>query len=243
MKKISLLIIFLFLLFVGKSVYAEDNTCDAKTRNELSTLASNITISYEIETKTESVSAEQAAIDGVTSASYDYINIKIYNLSSKLRIDGKNDRTGSTFTINYRYIGQDGAVTIPKLLSSITSNYVFEVYGIDTCSTTKLRTFKMTVPRYNYLADMEICSDIQDYYLCQPLVTYDIDDDVAYKQIENYANKVSNSQEENKTNTNGSTISKKISKLSNNKKYVALIVVLVGAFITLLILKRKRSDR
>lgn len=233
-------LLFLILCFVGVASVNAANTCDINTKNKLLTMAGNLNITYEVD-KAAPITLEEEEAGKVP---YDYIKIKIYNMNTKIRVKVINETNGNVFNVNYKNIGADGAVTIKKVISSKISNYKFIVYGNKECYDTALKTYKMTLPRENYLSNLEICANIQDYYLCQPLVTYDINDDFAYRAITEYAaKKEEEGSSKDKASDNTSVIRKTLTSFSNNKKYFSLVIILVGVIATLVILKKKRSDR
>ena len=234
------LLLFLFLSLLGIREVRANSVCDVNTKSKLMNLATNLNITYEVELAPP-ITLEDEANGKIP---YDYIKIKIYNLNTKLRVKAINETNGNVFNINYKNIGADGAVTIKKVLSSKVNNYKFVVYGNSDCYDVILKTFKLTLPRQNYLSNLDMCQDIQDYYLCQPLVTYEINDDYAYKAIAEYAAKREEEGNKNdKSKDNTGIIRKTLTSFSNNKKYISLIFIAIGIVITLLILKKKRSDR
>jgi len=234
------ILLFFILCFSGVMVVKANTTCDVNTRSKLINMATNIKITYDVDLAPPITLEDEE--NGIIP--YDYIDVKIYNLNTKLRIKAINETNNNTFNINYKNIGSDGAVTIRKVISSRVTNYKFVIYGnTDECYDVVLKTYKLTLPRQNYLSNLEMCQDIQDYYLCQPLVTYDINDDYAYNAINEYLEKRENEGKKDKASDNTSIIRKTLSNFSDNKKYISLVVVAVGIVITLLILKKRRSDR
>ena len=235
-----IVLLFLFCSLLGVSVVKAENKCDINTKSKLISLATNLNITYDVELAPP-ITLEDEENGKIP---YDYIKIKIYNLNTKLRVKVINETNGNVFNVNYKNIGSDGAVTIKKVLSSKINNYKFVVYGNSDCYDVVLKTFKLTLPRQNYLSNLDMCQDIQDYYLCQPLVTYEINDDYAYRAIADYAAKREAEGDKNdKSKDNTGIIRKTLTSFSNNKKYISLIFVVIGIVITFVILKKKRSDR
>ena len=217
---------------MGMSVVKADETCSVTKKSELMTLASKLSFTYEIE--------DSDNVDDV-----DYFSVKIYNLNSKLRVVATNETNNKDYFIDYKDIIEDGSVTIKRPISSNITNYKFVVYGNNECRTTSLRTYRMTLPRANYLAGIEKCRSIQDFYLCQPYVTFEINDDTAVRAIDNYLKKQEEKElkEEENEKSNTGVISKTLTGLSNNKVYFALIVIAVGIVATVLVLRKRKSVR
>lgn len=248
MKKILLVLVsfLLSLTIVNADENGENNTCSNVTKTELMKYASNVVVTYEEET----VEVERYIEGGegdegeLATLPQSYLNIKIYNINSKINVIATNLDSKEKFNVTYKYIGTDGAVTIRRKLYNQLGNYKFEVYGANECSSEVLRTMKLTLPRYNFLADMDMCSDIQDYYLCQRLVTYDIDTGSAYALIDEYKESLAENDLANeKTKEEEGTSTRIINKISNNKSVVVIVVLVIGVILTVFILIRRRKER
>lgn len=233
-------------LFIGlKMVYAEDDTtCNAVSLNELRTMAANIKVSYVPTTLQEEIPYDEES--GATSMTTRYLDVKIYNITSKLYVRteaGGDNLTSSTHVISLKNVGSDGAATIRQKAINQPITYTFTVfsdaYG---CTGRTLRTMKLTLPRFNYYSELDICQDIPDYYLCQQYTTYKVDGATFYDKVDEYKAKLL-AQNENKENTDDNTgiISKTISSVSKYKYVVVGVVVAIGVVITVVILRRKKS--
>lgn len=233
-------------LFIGlKMVYAEDDTtCNAVSLNELRTMAANIKVSYVPTTIKENMPYDEES--GTDYMTVRYLDVKIYNITSKLYVrteaSGENT-TSSTRVVSLKNVGADGAATIRHKAINQPITYTFTVfsdaYG---CTGRTLRTMKLTLPRFNYYSELDICQDIPDYYLCQQYTTYKVDGATFYDKVDEYKAKLL-AQNENKENTDDNTgiISKTISSVSKYKYVVVGVVVAVGVVITVVILRRKKS--
>ena len=242
MKNIVMKFIFVcFLFFVCINITkAEDDSCSVTKKSELMTLASKLSVTYEI-IETDNVDEE-----GNYALQPDYFHVKIYNLNSKLRVFGTNETEGKEFQLDYTNIVEDGSLTIRRLISGKVTNYKFVIFGMEDCRNTALRTFRITLPRANYLSGIEKCKDIQDFYLCQPYVTFEINDDVAMKTIANYIEKKESQEEKNEkaeNSSNNNIISKTITSFSDHKVYFSLIVIAIGVVATVLVLRKRKSGR
>ena len=243
MKNISIKLIFGFIMiFIGVTAVRADNSCSVTKKSELMTMASKLSVTYEV--YENDYTGESTADEDIAYAGVDFFDVKIYNLNSKLRIEAINETNNKTYYVTYRDIVEDGSVTIRRPVSSKVTNYKFIVTGADDCRNTTLRTFRLTLPRANYLANMEQCLDIQDFYLCQPYVTFEIDDSVALKTIDEYIKKQETKQKnEEKEKGNTSVISKTLTGFSNHRKIFSVVIILIGVCATVLILRKRKSGR
>lgn len=254
-KRILLLILAFFMTFIGKvsALEEKDNTCNAVSVSELRAQAANVKISYIEEYETEMTEGEP---DDDGSQQYvetknAYLKIKIYNLTSKLYImpsmdnvseEIENPFDGKIFTVED--VGTDGAITIKQKPTTQVINYTFKIvsdeYG---CNGKTLRTVKITLPMYNYYADLSICQDIPEYYLCKRYVTFDPSNNPDFeKKVNDYKATLGKQREENKEEDEN-TISSTLESVSKYKYVIVGVIVAIGVVITVLILRRKRSDK
>ncbi len=250
MKKRSILLLTIMLgvfLFIGNVKAEEDRTCNAVSLNELRTAAANIKVSYVPGSNVEEYN--EGGPIGVDTLPMRHLDVKLYNLTDRLyvRFETSGDKIGSEKNVlTYRNIGPDGAVTIRQQAVTETVTYTFKVfsdaYG---CSTKTLRTIRLTLPRFNFYSQLDICQDIPDYYLCQEYTTYKVDGSTFYTKVDDYKAKLL-AQEEKKNGVdlddNTGIISKAVSTVSKNKYIIAGVIVLAGVIATIYIIKRKKSD-
>lgn len=251
MKKRSILLLTIMLgvfLFIGNVKAEEDRTCNAVSLNELRTAAANIKVSYVPGSKTVNEGTDPNS--GFSQdVEYKHLDVKLYNLTDKLyvRVETSGNKVnGDEMIVSARNIGPDGAVTIRQQAQTETITYTFKVYSDSYgCSTKTLRTIRLTLPRFNFYSQLDICQDIPDYYLCQEYTTYKVDGSTFYTKVDDYKAKLL-AQEENKNGVdlddNTGIISKAVSTVSRNKYIVAGIVVIAGVIATIYIIKRKKSD-
>ena len=101
---------------------------------------------------------------------------------------------------------------------------------------------KLTLPRFNYYSELDICQDIPDYYLCQQYTTYDVDGATFYDKVDEYKAKLAAQAEESEaTDDNTSIINKAISGVSKYKYVVVGVIVAIGVVVTVLILKKRKK--
>lgn len=241
-KKIFVIIFMLaFFLMIGNVSAAEDkeNMCTPTQLSELRSMAANVKVTYVPVTEAEKLTTPNGE-SGADYVSKRYLDIKIFNLNTKLIVNAKNGI--DSFTITSNDIGGDGAVTIRQPASTSAINYEFEVtsllYG---CSLETLRTIKLTLPKYNYYSQLDVCDDIPDYYLCQPYTTYSVDGGTFYDKVDEYKAKLSTLEKEKEENNNTSFVTNTMSGISKYKYLIVGIVVVVGVVLTIFVLKKKGS--
>ena len=141
-------------------------------------------------------------------------------------------------------MGPDGSITLKQKAFNQIITYTFEIYGSTTsgCYSEKLRTIKLSLPKYNYYSSLEMCDGIPDYYLCKEYVDFDIDDATATETIKKYKEKLESGElDEEEIKDNTSIFSKTISNISDNKYIYAGIIVVIGVAITIVIIRRRRN--
>lgn len=249
MKKRSLvLIIFMIGMFMLRcNVYAaEDRSCNASSLNELRTAAANVKVSY-VPT-TLHVDNDGNSTNGEDSTEAKYLDVKIYNVTEGLivRVNASGNRVvDDEKIVTYRNVGPDGSITIRQPVQREMITYIFTIFSTSYgCVNKTLRTMKLTLPKFNYYSQLSICSDIPEYYLCQEFTTYKIDGSNFYDKVDEYKAKLLEQEEKGEliVDDNTSIISKAASAVSNHKFIIVGIIVLVGVIVTIVILKRKKSD-
>lgn len=243
MKKenIFLMIIMAVSTFMFTStVFAaeKEKTCTAMQLGELRELASNIKVTYF--PRAMIVDTSEDIETGATKYTARYIDIKIYNMHSKLYIDVQNDSNFKD-VVSIANLASDGTITFRQDMVSKKVNYVFKVmsdeYG---CQGNTLRTIKLSLPMYNSYSELEICSEIPEYYLCQEFVTSPVDGATFYDKVDAYKAKL---LEQNKNNGEDNTggINKTFASASKYKYLIVGVIVALGVIITIVIIKRREN--
>ena len=235
------MIVSLFLF--TNTVFAEDgetNTCSAKQLSELRQIASNVKVSYL--PKTEIVENDYVDVEtGATKYTKRYLDIKIYNMNTKLYVEVKND-DGYESVVSITELGDDGTITFRQAPLSKKVNYTFTIksdaYG---CETNVLRTIRMTLPMFNAYSQLDICAEIPDYYLCQEYVTQQVDGTTFYDRIATYKEKLDGQGEVAEDQNNTGTVNKIFKDASKIKYLIVGIIVVLGVVITIVIIKRKEN--
>lgn len=240
-----LIIIASSFLFLGNVFAEEDNTCNAVNFNKLRTQASNIRVSYipdEIVKLTD-----PDAETGATTVTRNILDIKIYNITSNMYV--KVVSSGANISkdehiITLDDVAPDGSATIRQPAQKEPITYEFTVYSDSYgCSTRVLRTFKMTLPRYNSYSELEACEEIPEFYLCQKYTTFAVDGETFYNRVDDYKSKLTNQVEDSDgiDSEDNNLLSGTISAVSKNKYIIVGIIVAIGVILTILILRKKRS--
>lgn len=226
-------------MFTGR-VYAEEEVkaCTAMQLGELREIASNVKVTYV--PKTVVVQTDPDPETGSTTYTAKYIDIKIYNMHSKLYIEASNDE-GYEQVATIHDLGTDGTVTFRQEVLDRKINYVFTVksteYG---CDNQVLRTVKLSLPIYNAYSQLDICSDIPDYYLCQEFVTSPVDGATFYDRVDAYKAKLLE-QGDGEGEDNTGTINRTFANASKYKYLIVGVIVALGVVITVVIIKRKEN--
>lgn len=232
------------LMGIGIVKAAEDTTCNAVSLNELRTLAANVKVSYVPITTTEEAPYDEES--GTSTAIVRYLDVKVYNIMSKLYVRteaGGNNVTSSSHLLTLSNVGADGAATIRQKSISEPVTYTFTIfsdaYG---CTGRTLRTMKLTLPRFNYYSELDICQDIPDYYLCQQYTTYQVDGATFYDKVDEYKAKLAAQAEESEeADDNTNIINKAISGVSKYKYVVVGVIVAIGVVVTVLIIRKRKN--
>ncbi len=247
----------LFLILIGfisfGVVYAEGETntqnknpldvqCPTSSLAKVQKDASTVQVSYEpYEFKPE-------GFDDPSSPNYStliyYMDVKIRNLPESAYIQVTNTQ-GGDFKADEDNADSDGVITIRQKDTSAVVNYTFEVKARTyDCYGTTLRTIKLSVPKYNAYSKRQVCTDIPDYYLCQPYILYDVnaanflDSVTKYKEKLTKENASTEKELQNKTNI----VSKAAKTISKNRYWIIGGIVLIGVVATVIIVKKKRSS-
>ena len=251
MKKKNIVFIFILTLltitFIGK-VNAEDKddvpVCSNSRLSELRKQASNLKVTY-VPVKVE----EQQKPDpenGITKVSENYVEVKLFNMTSQLRAHVIVNGGSGSYEKDVTYLDEkpdDDSITFRQLASNVNIEYTFEIYSDDfsECMNEKLRTLKITVPKFNFYSELDVCKEIPDYYLCAPYTTYNIDGSTFYDKVADYKEKLNNQEIVGEDDSNNGVVSQTISTLSKYKYVIVGVIVAVGVAITVIVIRRKKS--
>lgn len=192
MKKFKALIFTLILFFVSSDfVYA---VCEASETNTLNSLAVNVSASYEIVEIGVPLEEGENPPDGWDESgeeeyiSYqDYFRIYISNITEELYVVVTNELTGEEQTFTYEDT-ENGVVSFDVGVGRFITNYTIEVYSSDetNCPDTRLYTHYLTTPMFNIYSEYSLCMGIEEFYLCHPYLSVDVDFSNVYDLIWEY---------------------------------------------------------
>jgi len=241
-KFLLLTIMLVSFLFIG-IVNAEEDICSSADLNMLNKEAANIKVTY-IPNLVPAGTKDAETADKTTMKYV--LDMKVYNLTKNfiLRYDySGNGIISGTFYRNINHVGKDGAVTVRQNNIGKVINYsITAVSNYGNCSGRDIRSIRITLPMHNYYSDMAICQGIQDYYLCQPYITSEIDTASFYDKVEQYKAKLLDNSNIEVDEENNSVVSEALTGIKKNKYLVVGIIVAVGVIATIVILKRKKSE-
>ena len=221
--KIKKLFVLLVLLFIT-SVKAEE--CSYKEKAELSSLAGQVTATYEI--KTSEIESGVLPIEDQPSTitiQIEDIVVNITNIDPKLYVVVYNNKDSEEKTITYNDT-ENGLYTFVQEDNMEIYNYTIEVYsvGSDSCGIEKYRTLYLKTPKKNPYAELGYCNGLEKVDLCADYILFEEPDmDSFVNQMHDYTNK-------NAANNDSETVDNNESFFNNNKTYIYIAsgVVLVG---------------
>ena len=108
---------------IEEEIISQDTLCSLEKKNNLRTLAANVTINYqpvEVSDGTSGIDDEGNAVDVL---SY-YFDVKIYNINSQLKVLVKSadEENNNQVLLTYKNMGSDGAINARKKVFIDISN-------------------------------------------------------------------------------------------------------------------------
>lgn len=235
----TLIMIVSMFLFTN-IVLAEESelVCPALELKELREIAAGLKVTYLPKTKVVQIPADIAT--GATSYTARYLDIKVYNMHSSIYLEVANDN-GFSEVVTLSDIGSDGSITFRQDMLDRKVNYTFTAKTTKTgCENQVLRTIKLTLPIYNSYSQLEICSDIPDYYLCQEFVTSPVEGATFYDRVDAYKAKLLEQGEVTEENNTPIT-NRAFVNIAKYKYLIVGVIVSLGVVITIVIIKRKEN--
>lgn len=174
---------------------------------------------------------------------YDYLNMNILNLNEHFYVVVTDEVDHIKKTYRYSDIDENGIVSFPWTKLGTTNNFTFTIYSSDetSCPNERMRVIYQTTPKRNLNADLEICSKIPDYYLCEKFVT--TKEDIPFEEFIVKAEKELASRQEEEKEKNKTFWEKVLEFIKDNKVVIivgaAVIVVIAAGSVT--IIKKKRE--
>lgn len=241
MKKI--LLVFSFILMISfNNVWAA--TCDNTEMKKLNAVASNVKVSYEVETKT--VENENYKIDGGSpTMEVPNIIIDIYNITDDIFIIASNNINSSKKTIVYADT-DNGKYKLDTFDNfNALGTYTFDIYAKnEPCKPRKLKSIEFVKPIENPFYRTEECKNNLDIPFCTQFVT-EINQNVDIFNIkEEIANYRKSSTNKVTTKTDGTTGNNEVIEFVKDNKYylIGSIILISGVVITVVVIKKRRNQ-
>lgn len=217
MKRYFFSFVFL-LLFFCINVYAEeDTTCNYNSQAELSKLAYQVSVSYDIK----------------NNGQQNVIEIKIYNIVDGIYVEFKDENDTTQFV--FPEDTQNGTYKFETTNITDIFEYNFEVKSVKYgCEDKTFRKLSLVKPKRNSYFDDKICKydSTIDYYYCQEWITTDFkmsDEEIREKINEHLVDYKNNIKIETKKEYKEN---EKIKKM----KQIAIIVLIVAIVLDLIII-------
>lgn len=235
----SLFLLFIVLTFGIAEVDALK--CSNAVSKDLGQIASYVKASYEVidnsEIKTLTIDEEST---NYIIPNYKF-DISIYNVTPEIYLTIENDVYKNTFTV-YNADTTDNTYTFSNTDFGTIYHYTIAVRSANQdCYGEKIRTIKLTKPKYNAYSEYTYCKNSSNLY-CQKFTTTDL----GIKSSEDFLNKIKVNNENNNPNKDEiqeiETIKNLLSK--NWKIYLLiLVIVIVITIITILYIKKKNQKK
>ena len=240
MKKI----LFYSYLFILASLFympvsAENSSCSNEEIIRLSKIAYNVNADWEAvkyrypddESANSADERESEVID-----TYYRMHVNIENVTDELSIQVDNVTENKKYTFGYGDTDK-GSLALDAGRPIEIRNINIIIYGTGLCSTEKLRTISMTLPKFNLMSNYDICNEIPDYYMCQTFVVNDYD--MTEMEFKEKAEKEIKKREEEDKNI------PIVDFFAKNWKTILIVVVIVGigGAVTTVIVVRNRRRR
>jgi hypothetical protein len=241
MKKI--LLVFSFILMISfNNVLAA--TCDSTELKKLYSIANNIKVGYEVETKTVE-NANYEVDGGSPTMVISNIIIDIYNMTDDIFIIASNNINNSSKTIIYSDT-DNGKYKLDTYDNfNALGTYTFDIYAKnEPCFPQKINTIEFAKPIENPYYYTKECKENLDIPFCAQFVTVlnqNIDIFNMDEEIENYrktSTKNTTTKKEEPTNDNN------VVKFITEKKYyfIGTGVLILGIIILVKIVKKRRNQ-
>lgn len=174
-----------------------------------------------------------------TVPTYYKLNVNIYNITEDLRVVVENHNNNKS----YNFTSEDadeGILALDAGYPKEIKEFTIKIYGSDTCYSEELKTFNITLPKYNEKSNYAICDEIPDYNMCKTFITTDID--MNETEFSKAARKYKEEQEKKKEEENNIPI---IDFVKNHWQVILIVVVIVGigGAVTYVIIKRNQRRR
>ena len=238
MKKI----LFYSYLFIIVSLFYMPVSAESSCSNEeiirLSKIAYNVNADWEAvkyrypdEYYEDGRESQNGYID-----TYYRMHINVENVTDELSIQVDNVTENLKYTFGYSDT-EKGSLALDAGLPVEIRNININIYGTGLCSSEKLRTIPLVIPKFNQMSNYDVCNEIPDYYMCQTFVVNDYD--MTEMEFKEKAEKEVKKREEEDKNI------PIVDFFTKNWKIVLIVVIIVGigGAVTTVIVVRNRRRR
>lgn len=236
-KKILFIAFMMFSFMMG--VRAESETCTAEDKVRLRNIASMVSVNYET-VDIYGTSDEYSREEGTEFKEVN-LDVKIHNLNDSMYVIIESPYLSKKIVADTDDKNNNGEIVIRKANLNQVEKMTFTIYSYESCTNDALKVINLTIPKYNRNSKLDICSDVPEFYLCQPLVTYDIKNVDYSTSIAEYKEKLANQEKKPALENQSDEESGLAGFVSKNKYFIVGIVVGIGIGLTILILKRRGS--
>lgn len=234
-KKILFVAIIMFSFMMG--VRAENETCTAEDKVRLRNIASMVSVNYE----TVDIYGERETRPDEQELKRTDLDVKIHNLNDSMYVLVSSPYLKKKIVADKSDKNSKGEIVIRKSNLNQVEKMTFTVYSYESCTNDALKVINLTIPKFNFNSRLAICADVPEYYLCQPLVTYDIKNVDYETSIAEYKEKLANQESKPALENRSDENSGMAGFVSKNKYLIVGVVVAIGIALTLFVLKRRGS--
>lgn len=236
MKKNYLLV--LLVLFMAFTLKVNASTCSSERIVELSTLASNVNVSYE--RYDDEVTYENPLLEEQDTKITPKFYITIYNLEEGLNVYLKRTDTNQSIVRTVDNVDDDGVLYIDLGEAYKVKNVEILIRSDDSnCQNEVLKSTNLTLPMYNKYFFYKACEENPDFEMCQEFTTVDYSN-VSEKTFNEKLNTYK--EEKQKEEERKNSVWFKISQFLDKYKWI-IIGVIAGIVIVIItyIVRRKKS--
>jgi len=225
----------LCFLSIYMNVQADDGICSNAELKELSSLAYNVKVAYDVEDKSEY--KELIAEDNSTTykiPNYDF-TITVYNLSESIYAIIEDETFYTSELITYEDTN-NGTYPFKDSDFGRVHKYTITIHAnTEDCYGRQIRTITLTRPKYNGYSEFAYCNNSSIYY-CQRFITNDLN----IEDAEDFLQKIyKNNQVNNLKDKNDDEIKNII--MDNWILYASIFFAIAFAFAGFVIIKKKKN--
>ncbi len=171
------------------------------------------------------------------------IEIKIYNTSPDNMYVLKSSSSNIAL-VEKHFLApekeEDNPVTFTVQSTDMIISFELYIYSnLNECTGELLKTIRFSLPKFNYYSQLEACNGIPEFYLCQEYITFDINKDKFFEQVNNY--KENGAANADVLMDQASTLNKIVASSSKTKYIIVGLLLVGGSIATYFIIKDNRK--